>query len=46
MKTFHSKEEAERYALKNYFRGGYELKETNQGNFKIIKKIKKEMERI
>ena len=36
MKTFHSFEEAERYADKNYFSGTYNIGETKNGNFIII----------
>ena len=38
MKAFHSKEEAERYADKNYYRGTYQIEETKYGNWKIVHK--------
>ena len=39
MKIFHTRLEAEKYADKNYFRGTYIIKETRNGNWKILKDI-------
>ena len=42
MKIFHTFEEAEKYADKNYFAGTYIIQETRNGNFRIIKDAKSE----
>ena len=42
MKIFHTFEEAEKYADKNYFAGTYIIQETRNGNFRIIKNAKQE----
>lgn len=38
MKVFHSREEAKKYADKNYFLGTYNIEETRNGNFRIAEK--------
>jgi len=37
MKVFHAREEAEKYADKNCFKGTYRIEETKHGNFRIIR---------
>jgi hypothetical protein len=37
MKIFHSLEEAEKFADKNYYKGTFQFEETKQGNFRIVK---------
>ena len=37
MKIFHAREEAERYADKNYGRGTYKIEKTKHGNFRIVR---------
>ncbi len=42
MKIFHSFEDAEKYADKNFFKGTYIIEQTRNGNFRIAGLPKKQ----